>query len=367
MAMRRATGRACASGPRPARSSPPAASWPRAANASRSARRCRWSTGPAKPTEARIALFTDNWLGASIAAVIGVVGLAGGLLVRRSVRRELGKPLATKSSRMSTRFDREYYRRFYFDGRTAVTSRVEMRARARLIAAYADHIGLPVRRMLDAGCGIGLLRAPLQRAFPRARYTGLEYSEYLCKRYGWTQRLAGRLACRPVRSRGLLRRAAVPGRPHGGARHRQSRPPHARRAVPVGAHAARLARELRSLAHRSRRAPAPGGVVRRAAAPLVPPERRRASGSAAARRCPPGKWKPPQSEAGAVCSRACTNPCFPSMPPPAMHATVTCARRCSPWCRSSAPRLGKRLFWRLVLFIARFPAGLRLLQRLRGS
>jgi len=29
--------------------------------------------------------------------------------------------------------------------------------------------------------------------------------------------------------------------------------------------------------------------------------------------------------------------------------------------------LGKRLFWRVVLFLARFPAGLRLLQRLRGS
>jgi hypothetical protein len=27
----------------------------------------------------------------------------------------------------------------------------------------------------------------------------------------------------------------------------------------------------------------------------------------------------------------------------------------------------KRLFWRLVLFLARFPAGLKLLQRLRGS
>ena len=48
-------------------------------------------------------------------------------------------------------FDREYYRRFYFDPRTAVVSRAEMRARARLIAAYAQHIGLPVRRMLDAG------------------------------------------------------------------------------------------------------------------------------------------------------------------------------------------------------------------------
>jgi hypothetical protein len=27
----------------------------------------------------------------------------------------------------------------------------------------------------------------------------------------------------------------------------------------------------------------------------------------------------------------------------------------------------KRAFWRIVLFVAQFPAGLRLLQRLRGS
>jgi len=29
--------------------------------------------------------------------------------------------------------------------------------------------------------------------------------------------------------------------------------------------------------------------------------------------------------------------------------------------------IGKRAFWRIVLFVARFPAGLRLLRRLRGS
>jgi hypothetical protein len=29
--------------------------------------------------------------------------------------------------------------------------------------------------------------------------------------------------------------------------------------------------------------------------------------------------------------------------------------------------LGKRLFWRTVLLLAKFPAGLRLLRRLRGS
>ncbi len=83
------------------------------------------------------------------------------------------------------RFDQAYYQRFYFDPRTAVTSRAEMRARARLIGAFTAHIGLPVRRILDAGCGTGLLRAPLRRALPKAAYVGLEMSEYLCRRYGW--------------------------------------------------------------------------------------------------------------------------------------------------------------------------------------
>jgi SAM-dependent methyltransferase len=82
-------------------------------------------------------------------------------------------------------FDRAYYQRFYYDPRTAVTSARVMRSRARLIAAYCEHINLPVRRILDAGCGTGLLRAPLKRFLPRATYTGLETSQYLCERYGW--------------------------------------------------------------------------------------------------------------------------------------------------------------------------------------
>jgi hypothetical protein len=45
----------------------------------------------AKPTEARLALFTDRWLGACVAVVIGLAGMAGGFLVRRAVRRELQK------------------------------------------------------------------------------------------------------------------------------------------------------------------------------------------------------------------------------------------------------------------------------------
>lgn len=83
------------------------------------------------------------------------------------------------------RFDEDYYQRFYFNSRTAVTSRAEMNARGRLIAGLCDHLGQPVKRILDAGCGVGLLRAPLKRAWPRAEYVGLEASQYLCKRYGW--------------------------------------------------------------------------------------------------------------------------------------------------------------------------------------
>ena len=82
-------------------------------------------------------------------------------------------------------FDREYYQRYYYDPRTAVASRAEMRARARLIAAFVEHLGLPVRRILEAGCGTGLLQRELKRLLPRAHYTALESSEYLCRRYGW--------------------------------------------------------------------------------------------------------------------------------------------------------------------------------------
>jgi len=94
---------------------------------------------------------------------------------------------ATSKDKGAEKFGRDYYRRFYRDGRTSVTSRAEMTARANLIAAYVRHIDCPVGSILDAGCGLGLMRTPLLRALPGATYVGLEYSEYLCDRYGWVQ------------------------------------------------------------------------------------------------------------------------------------------------------------------------------------
>jgi 2-polyprenyl-3-methyl-5-hydroxy-6-metoxy-1,4-benzoquinol methylase len=89
--------------------------------------------------------------------------------------------------RTATDFGSAYFRKFYINAATRVVTPAEMRLRARLIAAILAQASIPVRSILDAGCGIGLLRKPFAEVLPKARYSGLEASEYLCDRYGWTQ------------------------------------------------------------------------------------------------------------------------------------------------------------------------------------
>jgi trans-aconitate methyltransferase len=85
----------------------------------------------------------------------------------------------------ATVFGPAYFRKFYVNAATRVVTPAEMRTRARLIAAILAQAGIPVRSIVDAGCGIGLLRKPFAELLPRARYVGLESSDYLCARFGW--------------------------------------------------------------------------------------------------------------------------------------------------------------------------------------
>ncbi|MFM2287975.1 MAG: hypothetical protein RL684_1118 [Pseudomonadota bacterium] len=98
----------------------------------------------------------------------------------------------------SSTFDAAYYRRFYLDQTTSVTSRAEVKARAELIAACTAYVDLPVTRILDAGCGLGLMKPHLLRRFKGADYVGLETSEYLCRKFGWRH---GTLETMPTRER----------------------------------------------------------------------------------------------------------------------------------------------------------------------
>jgi 2-polyprenyl-3-methyl-5-hydroxy-6-metoxy-1,4-benzoquinol methylase len=82
-------------------------------------------------------------------------------------------------------FDSAYFRKYYLKPGTRVTTAAEMHGRAQLIAAILRHARIPVRRILDAGCGLGLLRKPFAKVLPRARYVGLEASDYLCARHPW--------------------------------------------------------------------------------------------------------------------------------------------------------------------------------------
>jgi trans-aconitate methyltransferase len=84
-------------------------------------------------------------------------------------------------------FTPSFYKRFYSNPRTRVTTKAEMQRRAASVAAIVRHLEIDVTRILDAGCGLGWMREGLLQGFPRARYVGLEVSEHLCERLGWVQ------------------------------------------------------------------------------------------------------------------------------------------------------------------------------------
>jgi SAM-dependent methyltransferase len=86
---------------------------------------------------------------------------------------------------MPNQFTPHFYKRFYENPRTRVTTREEMQRRARAVAAMVSQLDIDVARILDAGCGLGWMRDALLEAFPKAKYVGLEVSQHLCERYGW--------------------------------------------------------------------------------------------------------------------------------------------------------------------------------------
>jgi SAM-dependent methyltransferase len=82
-------------------------------------------------------------------------------------------------------FDEAYYQRYYFNKKTSVVDPQHMERLGAFVCSYLKYLRVPVRRVLDVGCGIGLWRDLLVRHFPDVHYQGVEYSTYLCERYGW--------------------------------------------------------------------------------------------------------------------------------------------------------------------------------------
>lgn len=104
-----------------------------------------------------------------------------------SISRKRKKPSKVHAAAQPDNFTAAYFRKFYLTAATRVVTAAEMRSRAALISSILRQCQIPVRNILDAGCGIGLLRKPFKEFMPRARYVGLETSPYLCDRFHWVR------------------------------------------------------------------------------------------------------------------------------------------------------------------------------------
>lgn len=83
------------------------------------------------------------------------------------------------------RFDEAYYRRWYGNAGTRAFTKADKDVRAAFVLSYLRHLKVPVRSVCDLGCGLGHWREALQKIDGRIAYTGVEYSAFTAKRFGW--------------------------------------------------------------------------------------------------------------------------------------------------------------------------------------
>ena len=87
-------------------------------------------------------------------------------------------------------YDEEYFDRWYRDPRYAVIHEAVLARRVQLAIAAAEFLlERPIRNVLDVGCGEGPWQPLVKSARPKAKYLGVDSSEYAIDRYGKTRNL----------------------------------------------------------------------------------------------------------------------------------------------------------------------------------
>jgi SAM-dependent methyltransferase len=83
------------------------------------------------------------------------------------------------------RYDRTYYEKWYRDPRHRVHTRAERARAVRLAVALTEFLlGRPLRSVLDVGSGEGQWHDLVRLIRPRARYIGVDSSQYAVRRFG---------------------------------------------------------------------------------------------------------------------------------------------------------------------------------------
>lgn len=93
-------------------------------------------------------------------------------------------------------YDAAYFKRWYGDAKTRAFTRKDKDKRAAFVVAALRQFGVKLRSVCDLGCGLGHWQEALHPLIPRLKYTGVEYSAYLCARFGWVEASAADYAPR---------------------------------------------------------------------------------------------------------------------------------------------------------------------------
>jgi trans-aconitate methyltransferase len=90
-----------------------------------------------------------------------------------------------KQSPDSEYFNSGYYKKFYLNRKTRVRDEKNIVGLADFIFSYLRYLDLPCKTVLDVGCGLGEWKTALSNRSPKSRFQGIEYSNYLCNKFGW--------------------------------------------------------------------------------------------------------------------------------------------------------------------------------------
>lgn len=86
---------------------------------------------------------------------------------------------------MKKRYGKAYFDKWYRDPRHRVTTPAELARKVGMVVSIAEYVlGRPIRSVLDVGCGEGTWYSILRRLRPAVRYTGVDPSPYVVRRFG---------------------------------------------------------------------------------------------------------------------------------------------------------------------------------------
>ena len=82
-------------------------------------------------------------------------------------------------------YDRSYFDRWYRDPEDRVATRESLERKVRMAVGLTEFLlGRKIRSVLDVGCGEAAWQPVLKRVRPRARYIGVDSSDYAIERFG---------------------------------------------------------------------------------------------------------------------------------------------------------------------------------------